>query len=60
MKLSTYARKYSLTRRELARKLGVSHGAVCKWLSGERVPSPIFVSIIVKATKGEVGTRDLK
>jgi predicted transcriptional regulator len=54
MSLSDYMSEHGITGQALAKILGVSHQAVFKWASGERVPRPLIMLRIMEVTKGQV------
>jgi len=60
MKLATYLKRKSLTYREIARKLGLSHTTVHKYLSGDRTPSLKTALKIEQVTKGDVAVSSWK
>ncbi|WP_407925771.1 YdaS family helix-turn-helix protein [Gluconobacter cadivus] len=43
----------------LARRLGVSHTTVSRWISKQTIPSPRMLSAIHTATSGQVTASDL-
>ncbi|WP_373319090.1 YdaS family helix-turn-helix protein [Gluconobacter kondonii] len=43
----------------LARRLGVSHTTVSRWISRQTIPSPRMLGAIHRATDGQVTASDL-
>jgi transcriptional regulator with XRE-family HTH domain len=59
MKLQEYMDKEGISQSELARRLGVTVGAVCRWLSGNRFPNRPHLQRILDETKGKVTPTDM-
>ena len=60
MQLRDYLADRGQTPAEFAKKIGVHHDAVRKWLRGERVPRPKQITAIMRATGGRVTANDLQ
>lgn len=58
MNLQTWLEKNKLSPEDFAVRVGVSEGAVLKWLSGDRFPRPNSLSKIKLATGGKVTADD--
>lgn len=59
VKLATWQREQGLTRIALGHRIGVSKGAVMKYLSGERPPQKEIALRISIESDGRVGLLDL-
>lgn len=60
MTLNEYMRRKRLTHEEFAELVGCTRAAVTRWLSGSRSPSPRWVTVILRKTKGLVKVQDLR
>lgn len=60
MTLNEYMRRKRLTHEEFAELVGCTRAAVTRWLSGSRSPSPQWVTVILRKTKGLVKVQDLR
>lgn len=58
MDIHTYIEKNKLTQEDFARKIGVSHSAVSKWITGTR-PTPKLSCKIFEFSKGKISFTDL-
>lgn len=58
MKLKEYLSSKRMTVKSFADTLGVSEGAVSKWVSGERFPRPVMLGLIYQLTEGQVTAND--
>lgn len=58
MKVNEYLTKYSLTYRDMAKKMWVCPSAVLKWVKGSK-PRRKMAERINKRTEGEIGMEDL-
>jgi transcriptional regulator with XRE-family HTH domain len=58
LKLREYRRRHRLTLVELARRIGVSEGAVSRYETGARVPCFPVMARISRATAGAVSPND--
>ena len=58
MQLRDYLREHKIHSADFAERLGVSHGGVQKWISGERFPRPSVIAKIYSETDGEVTAND--
>ncbi len=56
--LKKYLEKNQITQREFSKKLGVSDGAITRWVKGERIPKMKLIMKIKKETNGEVNPQD--
>lgn len=60
MTLNEYIRRNRLTQGQFAALVGCTRTAVTRWLAGNRAPSPQWVAIIIRKTKGSVKVQDLR
>ena len=60
MTLNEYMRRKRLTQKQFAALVGCTRTAVTRWLAGSRAPSPQWVAIILRKTKGSVKVQDLR
>ena len=60
MTLNEYIRRNRLTQGQFAALVGCTRTAVTRWLAGSRAPSPQWVAIIIRKTKGSVKVQDLR
>lgn len=60
MTLNEYVKRKRLTHEQFAGLVGCTRAAVTRWLSGSRAPSPRWVTIILRKTKGAVSVQDLR
>jgi len=58
MRLAVWLRQNHLTNLEFARRLGVSHTTVGRWISGETFPHPDTLRHIAAITEGDVTYSD--
>lgn len=58
MDIITFIEKNHLTQEDFARKIGVSHSAVSKWITGTR-PTPKLSCKIFEFSKGKISFTDL-
>lgn len=58
MKLSEYLRSNAVSRREFAAKVGITEAALCRYISGVRMPRPQIVRAIMSASGGTVTPND--
>lgn len=58
MNLKRYMEARGLCDAQLAKRLGVSEGAIRKWKYGERIPRAEELQAITRITKGAVTLRD--
>lgn len=58
MNLASYLEKLDRTPAWFARRIGVTPGAVTRWLKGERHPNQQSIEAIYHATDGMVGPKD--
>ncbi len=52
--LGTYLEAHGLSQGAFARRLGVKSGVVCRWVSGQRVPTVHYALAIERETGGAV------
>ena len=60
MTLNEYVKRKRLTHEQFAELVGCTRAAVTRWLSGSRAPSPAWVAVILRKTKGVVSVQDLR
>jgi transcriptional regulator with XRE-family HTH domain len=60
MTLNEYVKRKRLTHDQFAASVGCTRAAVTRWLSGSRAPSPKWVVVILRKTKGLVKVQDLR
>jgi transcriptional regulator with XRE-family HTH domain len=58
MRLEEYLAETGLTRAEFARRIGVRHISVTRYLREGRVPEPSVMCKIIEATDGKVSAND--
>ena len=58
MKLYEWRKKENKTQQEVADALGVFQSVIQKWESGETIPRPESMQMIVEYTNGEVQPND--
>jgi transcriptional regulator with XRE-family HTH domain len=58
LKLREYRRRHRLTLARLARRVGVSEGAISRYETGARVPCFPVMARITRATAGAVSPND--
>lgn len=58
MRLQEYLDQTGLTRAEFARRIGVRHITVTRYLREGRVPEPTVMCKIIEATEGKVSAND--
>ena len=58
MKLADYLADKGLSQNAFAKRLKVSHVAVGRWISGERIPEPDNMRAILRETEGVVTPND--
>jgi hypothetical protein len=58
-KLEAWIRSQGLQQQEFAKLIPVRPTAVCRWLSGERIPRPNQIRRIVEVTQGQITANDL-
>lgn len=54
MKLSEWLERNNLTHEQFALMCGCDRSSVTKWATGERFPSPKWMKVILRVTKGQV------
>jgi|DEB19_MinimDraft_3_1074340.scaffolds.fasta_scaffold38403_3 transcriptional regulator with XRE-family HTH domain len=54
MTISEWLEKNGLTHEQFALMAGCDRSSVTKWATGERFPSPRWMKVILKITKGQV------
>ena len=59
MTLNEYLEKNNLTHEEFADSIGCHRSAVTRWATGSRRPSPTWIRIILRKTKGLVTAQEL-
>lgn len=59
MTLNEYLEKNNLTHEEFAALVGCHRSAVTRWATGSRRPSPAWIRIILRKTKGLVTAQEL-
>lgn len=47
--LAAYLKKHSLSQREAELRVGAASGMICRWLSGQRIPSLRFAILLERA-----------
>jgi transcriptional regulator with XRE-family HTH domain len=58
MRLQDYLADTGVTRAEFARRIGVKHITVTRYVSEGRVPEPSVMEKIIEATEGKVTAND--
>jgi transcriptional regulator with XRE-family HTH domain len=58
MRLQDYLSEHGVTRAEFARRLGVKHISVTRYVSEGRVPEPSVMEKIIEVTDGKVTAND--
>lgn len=58
MNLKSYMEARGICDEQLAKRLGVSVGAIRKWKYGERIPRANELVALARITKGKVGLLD--
>lgn len=58
MKLSEYLHTNAISRREFAAKVGITEAALCRYISGVRMPRPQIARAIMTASGGTVTPND--
>ena len=56
MTISEWLDKNNLTHEQFALMCGCDRSSVTKWATGERFPSPRWMKVILRVTKGQVFT----
>lgn len=59
MRLSEYLATKDLTPKQFAKRLGVNHTTVYRWLNGDTIPTRENLKGIMSVTEGEVDFSDL-
>lgn len=59
MTLNEYMEQNNLTHEDFAASIGCHRSAVTRWATGSRRPSPVWLRIIVRKTKGLVTAQEL-
>ena len=59
MTLNEYLERNNLTHEDFAASIGCHRSAVTRWATGSRRPSPVWLRIIVRKTKGLVTAQEL-
>ena len=58
MKLSTYLKRKDISQTAFAKTLGIQQGVVSRWVTLGRIPNPILIAKVEKATRGAVTLKD--
>ena len=58
MTISEWLNRKGLTHEEFALICGCDRSSVTKWVTGERFPSPRWMKVILRVTKGQVFTAE--
>ncbi len=58
MRLQDYLAETGMTRAEFARRIGVKHISVTRYVNEGRVPEPSVMEKIIEATEGKVTAND--
>lgn len=56
MTISEWLERKNLTHEQFALMCGCDRSSVTKWVTGERFPSPKWMRVILRVTKGQVFT----
>ena len=59
MTLNEYLERNNLTHEDFATLIGCHRSAVTRWATGSRRPSPVWIDIIFRKTKGLVTAQEL-
>ena len=59
MKLKLWLEINMIRQRKFAKELGVSEGALSRWIKGNRRPKPVIAARIEKLTRGKVSRLEL-
>ena len=58
MTISEWLERKNLTHEQFALMCGCDRSSVTKWVTGERFPSPKWMKIVLRVTKGQVFTTE--
>ncbi|MFC3227362.1 helix-turn-helix domain-containing protein [Marinibaculum pumilum] len=58
MRLADFLKREGISGAEFARRIGVKHPTVSRYLDGQRIPRPEQMQRIHEVTNGEVGPAD--